>query len=229
MAQLAQAVLSIGDARMKGLLERAPELVRVRFERDLLITRIPHWLYVGGTALHLAAAALNASVVRLLLKAGADPNAENHRRATPLHYACDPRPKSGGVWDPSSQAEIIRLLVHYNADLDHVDRGGASALHRAVRARSPAAVLQLLKFGASVHLQLAKGGSTPLHLAVGPSGAGGTADAARQQLEIFKLLLEHGADPARLDARGKSSYDRAQSDQIRTALQRSAIKQRQRK
>ena len=35
---------------------------------------------------------------QILLQSGADPNAVNRRGATPLHYACDPRPTSGGTW-----------------------------------------------------------------------------------------------------------------------------------
>jgi ankyrin repeat protein len=51
-------------------------------------------------------------------------------------------------------------------------------LHRAVRARSPAAVAALLSAGASPRAATAKAGSTPLHLAVAPTGASGTAGAA---------------------------------------------------
>ena len=64
----------------------------------------PHWLYVGDTPLHLAAASLRGRAARLLLRHGGDPNATNRRRATPLHYACDPRPQSGperGTLEPS--------------------------------------------------------------------------------------------------------------------------------
>src|SRR5262249_53574476 len=151
--------------------------------------RIPHWLYVGDTLLHLAAAALRVGAVRLFLDAGADPNAENRRGATPLHYACDARPRSGRTWDPIAQAKVIGLLVEHHVDLEHADRGGATALHRAVRARSPAAVQHLLKAGARVDRRLSKGGSSPLHLAVQSTGAGGTAGAVTEQIEIIGLLL----------------------------------------
>jgi len=220
MKELLESVLSREDADVRRLLRTVPDVVRARFERDYLVEAIPHWLYVGDTALHLAAAALNAPAVKLFLKAGADANTQNRRWATPLHYACDARPMSDGVWDPSSQAKIIELLLQHKADLEHIDRGGVTALHRAVRARSPAAVQGLLKAGASVDVRLGKGGSTALHLAVQSTGAGGTAGAVAEQFEIISLLLEHGADPAASNAKGKSVYDCAGNDRIRRALER---------
>ena len=129
------------------LLRIAPVSCRTRMSQDHLVETIPHWLYVGDTALHLAAAALRLDEARLLLRAGADPNAANRRGATPLHYACDPRPGSAIVWSRESQAELIRLLADRGADLERPDRGGATPLHRAVRARSPGAVGQLLALG----------------------------------------------------------------------------------
>ena len=84
-----------GEKAVARLLRRAPDGVRTRASRDTLVETIPHWLYAGDTALHLAAAGLWTGVVDLLLESGADPNAENRRGARPLHYACDPRPKMG--------------------------------------------------------------------------------------------------------------------------------------
>ena len=65
-----------------------------------------------------------------------------------------------------------------------------------------------------------KAGSTPLHLAVQPTGASGSgSDTARQQqAEIISLLLERGARPTDKDARGKQVYQAATSERIRTLL-----------
>ena len=223
MDPIFEAVLG-SDEIVSRLLRRSPELSQARAGQDHLVETIPHWLYKGDTPLHLAAAALRTGSAKLLLESGANVNEENRRGATPLHYACDPRPKSGGIWDPAKQGEIIDLLVRHGANLEKVDRGGASALHRAVRARSPVAVRQLLKAGARVDIRLGKRGSTPIHLAVQPTGASGTAGAVSEQLEIIATLLQHGADPAAKDARGRSAIDWAPNERISAALQKSADK-----
>jgi ankyrin repeat protein len=62
----------------------------------------------------------------------------NRRGATALHYACDPRPLSR-TWDPVAQRRVIEPLVSVGATVGQPDHGGATPLHRAVRARSPAA------------------------------------------------------------------------------------------
>jgi ankyrin repeat protein len=90
-----------------------------------------------------------------------------------------------------------------------------------VRARSPAAVRQLLKAGARVDIRLGKLGSTPIHLAVQSTGASGTAGAVSEQLEIIEMLLQHGADPAAKDARGRSALDWAINERVSAALQKS--------
>lgn len=218
MEPIFDAVLK-NDKEVARLLKTSPQLSRLRMTEDYLVEAVPHWLYIGDTPLHLAAAALHFNAAKLLLDAGAEVNAENRRGATALHYVCDPRPMSGGTWQPKTQADLIQLLVQHGAKLLHVDRGGASALHRAVRARSPAAVGQLLMAGARVDARLKKNGSTPLHLAVQSTGAGGTAGAIAEQLEIIRMLLQHGADPGVKDGSGRSVIDWTKNDQIRTILQ----------
>jgi len=214
--KLIRAILH-NNAELERLLQESPEIVASCMKRDQLIKSI-HWLYVGDTPLHLAAAAVNQQAVKLLLEAGADANAENRRKAAPLHYACDPRPALKDVWNPKQQVAVIELLLKHDADIEKADRGGVTALHRAVRARSPEAVQRLLKAGAKVDRRLGKKQSTLLHLAVHSTGAGGTAGAIDEQVKIIRLLLQHGADPSTPDATGKSALDAARSTRIREAL-----------
>jgi ankyrin repeat protein len=187
-----------------------------RMEEDLLIPGV-HWLYRGDTPLHLAACALRYDAARALLDVGTPVNAVNRRGAAALHYACDPRPLSSR-WDPDTQRRFIELLVSAGATVDLPDRGGVTPLHRAVRARSPAAVAALLSAGADPSAATRKAGSTPLHLAVAPSGAGGTAGSADLQLEIVRLLLAAGATLADVDGNGITVADRIRSQALRDAL-----------
>ena len=193
-----------------------------RMDEDLLVTELPHWLYRGDTPLHLAAAGLRYETARALLAAGTPVNAVNRRGATALHYACDPRPLSP-TWDPDGQRRIIELLVSAGAVVDQPDRGGVTPVHRAVRARSPAAVAALLSAGADPRAATGKAGSTPLHLAVAPSGASGTAGAGDHQLEIVRLLLAAGATMADVDRNGIPVADRIQSQALRSALAASQL------
>jgi ankyrin repeat protein len=188
-----------------------------RVDEELFVAEVSHQLYRGDTPLHLAAAGLRYDATQALLSAGTPVNAVNRRGATALHYACDPRPLSP-TWDPAAQRRVIGLLVSAGAMIDHPDRGGVTALHRAVRARSPAAVAALLSAGADPHAATSKTGSTPLHLAVAPTGASGTAGACDLQLEIARLLLAVGATLTDVDRNGVAVADRIQSQALRTAL-----------
>ena len=214
-----RAVLS-GAAALARFLENDPDAVHVKASAGALIESIPHHLYAGDTGLHLAAAALDPETAALLLDAGADPNAGNRRNARPLHYACDPRPGNGVAGRARAQASLIRLLVKGGADINAPDSGGATPLHRAVRARSPAAVRELLSLGARTDCILRRRGSSPLHLATQSTGAGGTAGTLAAQLEIIDLLLTHGADPAARDGEGQTPRDWARSPRVRESLDR---------
>jgi ankyrin repeat protein len=218
MKSIFEAVMKDEDA-VSQLLRESPELACSRAEEEYLLKSIPHSIYLGDTPLHVASAALRTWAARILLRNGADVNAKNRRGATSLHYSCDPRPNSGGVWNPKEQAALINLLIRRGARIEAADKSGATALHRAVRARSASAVRSLLENGASVHVPSGELGSSPLHLAVQSTGASGTADAAEQQLEIIRLLLAHGASAKAEDKRGRTVFDWARNKRVMSVLQ----------
>ena len=190
------------EARAVRLVRATPGIAQGRVADERRVEEVPHQLYVGDTALHLAAAALRPLAVRALIEAGADANAQNRRGATALHYACDARPKAGKTWNPSKQRSVIELLLDAGSDIEHKDKAGAAPLHRAVRARSLQAVRCLLERGARVDATHGRQRTTPLHIGTRSTGASGTKGARAEQQEIVELLLQYGADPRARDANG---------------------------
>src|SRR3954452_16748908 len=175
------AAIVADEAEAVRLVRATPDIAQAGVVDEHLVEEVPHQLYVGDTALHLAAAALRSLAVGALIEAGADANAENRRGATALHYACDARPKAGKTWNPSRQRSVIELLLDARSDIEHKDKAGAAALHRAVRARSPEAVRCLLERGARVDATHGSQRTTPLHIGTRSTGASGTKGARAEQ------------------------------------------------
>jgi hypothetical protein len=190
------AIVADDGARLTSLLEADPELARTQLAvgatresaREFRIEAIGHYLYKGDSPLHIAAAAYRPSMIRDLVRHGADVAARNRRGAQPLHYAVDGMPGSPR-WDPVAQRETVEALLEAGADPNATDRSGVGPLHRAVRTRCTAAVAALLDGGADPDRPNKKG-STPLQLATWTTGRGGsgTPEARAQQVEIVRLL-----------------------------------------
>jgi hypothetical protein len=220
MEPLIAAILEDDRGRVKELLKADAGLATGLFkEAKLYQSGIFHWIYVGDTALHLAAAGYRVEIVELSLKAGADANAtKNHRRSGPLHYASDGY-ITGPVWDAKRQVKTIRCLLDAGAAINAQDKNGASPLHRAVRTRCTAAVKCLLEAGADPMLKN-KPGSTPFHLAVQDTGRGGSGaeEARAAQRQIIQEFLSFGVSKSLKDGKGKSVVDCAKSGWIREML-----------
>jgi ankyrin repeat protein len=220
METILKAILADDRARAKKLLETDSRLATALIDTPRLYeSKILHWIYVGDTALHLAAAGFRVEIIELLLAAGADPNSvQNHRRSGPLHYAADGYIR-GSHWNPERQVEAIKTLLVAGAEINAQDKNGATPLHRAVRTRSAAAVKYLLERGGDAKLRN-KPGSTPFHLAVQNTGHGGTGDdlAKAAQREIISTFLTFGLSPKLKDGKGKTVLESARSEWIRTML-----------
>ncbi|MFL5616370.1 MAG: ankyrin repeat domain-containing protein [Gemmatimonadaceae bacterium] len=205
---LLRAIATGDTTRASHLLAEFPELAseasRVGATRSsstpYFVEEIGHHIYVGDTALHVAAAAYRTEMAKKLIANGANVSANNRRGAQPLHYASVGQPGST-TWAPKSQAAVVTLLLNAGADPNAVDNSGVTPLHKAVRTRCTAAVRVLLAHGADPRRKNGSG-STPLHLAVhntGRTGSGSTA-SAEEQRKIIHLLMEHGARPDGRDA-----------------------------
>lgn len=159
----------------------------------------------GRSALHVAAAAGHAAIVRALLDAGADAAARDHAGRTPLHEAA-----------LAGAPAVLEALLTAHADPHARDAEGASALHLACRADAPASevVRRLLALGLDPHAADGAGRSAcDLAAAAGrwtllalldprrelPVAVAGEAPPAdRPPLLLLRERLLAGGDPAPL-------------------------------
>lgn len=122
--------------------------------------------------------------------------------------------------EPEDQRKRIIALLDAGADIHATDKNGVTALHHAVRFRSPSAVRTLIEHGANVNQACRKSGSTPLHRAVTTTGAPGTAGKGQEALEIIRLLIGAGADPSITNKSGRKPADYVKDDAIKSLLKR---------
>ncbi len=120
--------------------------------------------------------------------------------------------------DASVQMRRLEELLKAGADVHAADKNGVTALHHAVRFRSPGAVRTLVKYGANVNQACRRNGSTPLHRAVTQTGAPGPAGAQDAALKIVEILIAAGADPDLANKSGKRPIDYVKDGAIKALL-----------
>jgi hypothetical protein len=151
----------------------------------------------GRSVLHHAALAGRVAEAAVLLRHGADVNAQVPITATgggetPLMYA-------------ASHVELARLLLDAGADASRGDRYGRGATHWAAQMNSPRTLALLRDRGHDIDAPArGSGGETPLMMAVWFSSD-----------QAIEWLAQAGADPSRRDAagRGLRHYARGASDE----------------
>lgn len=123
MNRLIAAILEDDRSAAKTLLQADSKLVACPILHEKLYdSGIYHWIYVGDTALHLAAAGYRAEIVELLLASGSDPNAaQNRRRSTPLHYAADGF-ITGPAWNAARQVRRTTDLTRASSTVRFAKR-----------------------------------------------------------------------------------------------------------
>lgn len=124
----------------------------------------------GQTPLRIAAKNGDAARVRLLLQNGVDANFESDG-CTALHQAAE-----------DGRADIVQLLLDYEARVNHAGPGGFTPLHAAAKNGHTEVVRLLLDRGATKD-QEAINRRTPLYEAVEHGHA-----------EVARLLINSGAD-----------------------------------
>jgi uncharacterized protein len=120
----------------------------------------------------------------------------------------------------ADQRRRLIALLTAGADVNAADKNGVTALHHAVRFRSPVAVRTLIEHGASVNQACRKSGSTPLHRAVTTTGAPSTAGKRQEAVEIIRLLIAAGADPSIPNKSGRKPADYVKDDAIKSLLEK---------
>lgn len=133
------------------------------------------------------------TVEYLLQQKGININTRCQNGKTALHLAAE---------YPSSNPEMIEMLISAGIDVDTRDDLGRTPLHYAASSYNSASIRLLLVNGAEVDAKN-KNGRTPLHLAIlhassSPMKGSGSFD------EIAEALLNAGANTEEPDKRGKT-------------------------
>ncbi|KAL0634850.1 hypothetical protein Q9L58_006210 [Maublancomyces gigas] len=154
----------------------------------------------SNTALHHAAMHGHENIVQLLLKNGADINAPNDYRDTPLHFAISSKYHQ---YDRITAVLETRTPRPSISKLDlHLELGSGSekmkALHHASDRASEAIVRILLSAGADVHAAGFKG-RTPLHVAAVQDRGWDSRSPT-----IATLLLDYSAPLEARDSKGRT-------------------------
>ena len=153
---------------------------------------------VGATPFLLAAASQDATAMRMLADAGADPRIQTTAGLTPLMVAAG----AGRVQDFSEDEKLaalaaVELAVELGADIGAINENGLTALHAAAAKGADAVVQFLISRGAKIDAR-DKYQRTPLSIAAGerlPWIPDGQRLSDMIQPSTRDLLLKLGATP----------------------------------
>jgi uncharacterized protein len=140
-------------------------------------------------------------VVSFLIDAGADPGFVDTQGTSVLMWAtrasfhAEGEIARPGPADAAAKAEVARVLIDHEIDLDHKGEGGNTALHWAAHNGYEEMIRVLLNAGADFEVATDEDW-TPL-----------MAAAANNLPATVEALLTAGADPSREDSRGLTAVE----------------------
>ncbi len=152
----------------------------------------------GRTSLHLASREGYFDIVKYLIERGADVNIDDDINCTPLHLA--------SRW---GRLDCAKYLVEHGADVNIM--GGIEKNLTPLHSASVGGHLDIVQYLIEQGADINRGGVErimPLHFA---SSIG--------HLGVVKYLIERGADVGIKDKDGKTAYDRAENDEVRSILE----------
>ncbi len=149
----------------------------------LMFTAALSYSVKGSSAILLAARGGNATIVKILLALGTDPNSVKGAESSPLEMAI----MSGNI-------KVVETLIENGADVNVRDSRGGHPIHLAAGQGHADILSLLIASGADPDSKYAYFGATPLMIA-----------ADNGFLEAARVLIGAGA---RVNVRGKLNWDR---------------------
>ncbi len=134
-------------------------------------------------------------ILEFLIENGANMNAQDQDKNTPLHLAII-----------NGRTETAKFLIEKGADIDAQDQDKNTPLHLAIINGHTEIVDRLIAAGAKINVRN-EDGSTPLHLATD-----------KGYIEIVKLLIKKGANIDIKNAKGKTFLDLVKNSDVKEFL-----------
>ena len=196
-ALIVRMLVELGTDLQRSHEGRTP-LERASLLEDPEITNIllENGAYASGafdtkSPLHTAIARGYDRTVEALLQGGIDVDVRDNKEQTPLMTACEIYTQSDNHALRSLPLTIVKMLIHYGADVCAVDYGKSNALHFALANQSPdvQVIRFLLESGVDAN-RINSSGFTPFHnFCEGLQCSYTLVD--RETEETFDLLLAH--------------------------------------
>ncbi len=154
----------------------------------------------GNTLLHVAAHLQNPVCLEKLMKSGANLNAEDNNRDTPLHLALR-QYKIERSWFGKNEPQCAKILLDRGAEVEGHGAGGRTVLHEAASRGAIDIIEFLLKYNVNINMT-DNAGKTVLHEA-----------ASKGNTDMIKFLLKYNVNINMTDKAGNTPLKLALDDE----------------